>query len=333
MSNFLEALKSDLLDRRLLPFVALAVVALLAAIGYVAVGGGSSSTPTTPVPGVSLPPGSTGGLAVSKVAPEKAVAETTDGSAAQRQGAARDPFAVLPGVARAKAAAAAASAAAVKSASTPSAGAGSSATGGSGSSPTSSGGSTPATPSEPVKPAKPQTIFHVAVLFGITPAATTPPGVPLTSHQNLKLQTPLPTATQPLIVYRGVTAKGRSATFTLLGEAILHGTAACLPSPSQCQAIDLRPGQTEQLEFLEGGQTITYELKVVSITPAKASTAEVKRLLAKGASKQGLEILRRAGVESIPYLRYSSQVGVLVFASRGASAARAHTAAARRRGR
>ena len=130
MNDFLRALKADLTDRRLLPFVALALVALLGAVGYLALGGGSSSTTTTPPSGVAVTAGVSDGLAISKVAPEKAVAETTDGSAAQRQGAARNPFAVLPAVARANAAAAKAAAAAAKTAASAGAGAGSRSTSG-----------------------------------------------------------------------------------------------------------------------------------------------------------------------------------------------------------
>ncbi|HEY4895693.1 MAG TPA: hypothetical protein VII01_06365 [Solirubrobacteraceae bacterium] len=340
MNEFFSALKTDLMDRRLVPFVALVLVALLGAIGYVVVGGSSSSsTPATPAPSVSATTGLTGGLAISQSTPDKAVAETTDGAVAQRQGPSRNPFNVLPSVARAQAAAAAAAkaatAAAAKAAAKPTSSSGSSTSSGSGSSGTS-GASTP-TPTKtttPSKPAKPQIVYHVAILFGITPAATTPPGTPLTPYANLKLLTPLPTAEQPLVVFRGVTAGGKSATFTLVGEAILHGNGTCLPSPSQCQAIDLRPAQTEQLEFIQGGQTVTYELQIVSITGAKASTAAVKSLMIHGESKSGREVLRRAGLLSIPYLSYSSQVGVLVFAARKAAAfARAHAAAGHRRSR
>ncbi len=48
MNDFLNSLKSDLLDRRLLPILALVGVALIAAVAYAVLGGGSStsSTPT-----------------------------------------------------------------------------------------------------------------------------------------------------------------------------------------------------------------------------------------------------------------------------------------------
>jgi hypothetical protein len=316
MTDFLNALKTDLSDRRLLPFVALVGVALLAAIGYVIVGGGSSSssTPTATVAPVtaSAPPSKLG--SVSQTSTEKPAAETTEGTNAQHRGIARDPFVALP-VKTSKAAAAV----------TPTTGGGSTPTTGGSSTTTTPKGTTP---SKPSTPAKPKTVYHVAVLFGVIPAGTDPQAATLTPYENLKLLTPLPSAKLPLIVYRGVTTAGHSATFTVVGEAILRGSASCLPNASQCAAIDLRPGQSEQLEYLppSGGPSVLYELRVVTIAASKAHAGSVKSVLG-GISKAGREVLRRSGLVAIPYLHYSKQLGVLAFSSHPtASAARAHGA-------
>jgi hypothetical protein len=316
MNAFLNSVKADLLDRRIAPLVAVGVVALLGAIGYVVFGGGSSSpTPATgSTPALSA---AAGGIAVSQPATSKAVAETTIGVAAQRQGAARNPFAPLPSVARLQAAemaktASATSPASQSSSSTSSAGSGT----GSGSESAIQPKSEPApsTPAKPPAPAKPQPVYDVAVLFGVIPPETPAEGVQLTPYENIKLFTALPSAQLPLIAYRGVTAKGKSATFTLVGEVILHGGAVCLPSASQCQAIGLKAGQTEQLEYLTpGGQAVTYELRIVSISSKAASAASVKGLLG-ASSKAGRELLRREGLMTLPGLRYSPQAGVLVLA-------------------
>ncbi len=309
MTDFLNALKTDLSDRRLLPVVALVVVALLAAVAYVVIGGGSSSsTPTATVaPVTASVPGSK--LAISQTSTEKPVAETTEGTSAQHRGTARDPFVALPTPATK-----------TTTAATPAAGSGA------GSSGTTT---TPkeTTPSKSTKPAKPKTVYHVAVLFGAIPVGTDPQTAVLTPYENLKLLTPLPSAALPLIVYRGVIAGGHSATFTVVGEVILRGSATCLPNASQCEAIDLKPGQSEQLEVLPtiGGAPVLYELKLVTIASSKAKTGSVKSLLG-GVSKAGREVLRSAGLVAIPYLHYSSRMGVLAFSSHHASAARAHGA-------
>ncbi len=316
MTDFLNALKTDLSDRRLLPFVALVGVALLAAVGYVIVGGGSSgsSTPTATVAPVtaSAPPSKL--ATVTQASTEKPAAETTEGTNAQHRGVARDPFVGLP-VKTSKATAA----------TTPSTSTGS--TPKSGESTPKTGGSTPA-PTKPSTPAKPKTVYRVAVMFGTIPPGTDPQAATLTPYVNLKLLTPLPSAAQPLLVYRGVTSGGHSATFTLVGEAILRGSASCLPNASQCEAIDVKPGQSEQLEYLPptGGPAVLYELRVVTIASSKAHAGSVKSLLG-GISKAGREVLRRSGLVAIPYLHYTKQLGVLAFSSHPtAKAARAHGA-------
>jgi hypothetical protein len=328
MTDFLTSVKADLLDRRMRPLVAVVAVGLVAAIAYAILGGGSGASST--VPTTSGPSVAASGLAAHQSTTEKAVTEMT-GAPSKQGGAAHNPFAPLP---QAKVKVTAASPSTGTSSS--SASASPSASAPAKSSPSSTGGSTPTpapskptTPSKPVQPAKPKAVYHVAVLFGVLPDSTTP----LTPYEDLKLLTPLPSAAQALVIFRGVTAGGKSATFTVVGEVILHGQGACLPSATQCEAIDLQPGAAEQLEYLEpSGQTVVYELKVVSIASANASSAAVKSLL-HGESKAGRELLSHDGLEAIPYLHASSQVGVLVFAGHPAFGGHAHAAAHRHHSR
>jgi hypothetical protein len=329
MTEFLGSLKADLLDRRLLPLVVVVVATLLGAIAYVAFGGGSTATtpPAAVSPAVAT---ASSGLAVSQQSPEKAAAEVTNGTSTQHHGSARNPFTPLPEPKATTAAVSAGTSTSSGSSSSSSAsGSGSSSSGSTTTTPTTTPTpTTPTTPTKPATPTKPKTVYHVAVLVG--ELAT---GVTLTPIESLKLMTPLPSDKLALVVFRGVTVGGKSATFTLVGEAILHGAGTCLPNASQCEAIDLRSGQSEQLEYLQPtGQTVTYELKVVSISSEKASAASFKDSL-HGTSKAGRELLSHDGLDAIPYLHFSATAGVLVFAGHGAFAARARSAAHRRHSR
>ena len=321
MTDFLNSLKADLLDRRLLPILALVGVGLVAALAYAVLGGGSTATTTPPVATAHVP----GGIAVSesKGSPVQSVAETTSGASAQRRGNAHDPFNLLPGVA--KAASSTAVSASGRSSSSTTTG-GSSTTTKSGSTTPAQGESKPTgTPTTPATPPKTTTVYHVSLLFGVLPPGVPPAGGALTPYNNLKLLTPLPSAQQPLIIFRGVTAGGKNAIFTVVGEVILRGNAVCLPSASQCQEIELNQGQTEQLEFLQpNGQAVNYELRIVSLAAAKASSAAVAKMRS-GVSGAGRALLRDAGLVAIPGLRFSSVVGVLTYVGHPASAARAHT--------
>jgi hypothetical protein len=327
MTDFIGSLKADLLDRRILPIVVLLGVALVGALAYALLGsGGSAPTPAvSPVSPLSTAvSASTISVTPAPARPGQPVAETTSGFA-HRAGASRNPFAPLPGSKAPSAAqpqatpGASAGSGSAPSTSTAGPEAGSGSQGGGGS-------STPQAKSSPSKPKK-QTVYRVGVLFGAVPAGSPSPSPVLTPYEQLKRQQPLPSSTQPLVVFRGVTAGGKSASFTLVGEAILRGGAACLPSASQCQMIDLKAGQVEELEYvpLEGAPVI-YQLQVVSIDAVKASASAARRVY-HVQSKAGLQFLRAAGLSALPGLRYSAEKGVLVFIRHRALAARAHMAA------
>ncbi|HEX3434691.1 MAG TPA: hypothetical protein VHT25_11595 [Solirubrobacteraceae bacterium] len=339
MNEFLGSLKADLLDRRLRPVLLLVGVALLAAVAYASFGGGGSSSATPPASSASAAAPATPGVSVREAGADtkQPVAETTNGTAQQRKGILRNPFAAVPGVKTAKAAAAPASSASATGTSKTSGASGESSGGSSGGESqagSKSGASEAPSANEEKtsqtkkssKPAK-QTVYHVTVMFGVAPAGTPPLSAQLTPYDNLKRQQPLPSTAQPLVVFRGVTAGGKSATFTLVGEAILRGQGACQPDASQCLAIDLKPGQYEELEYVPPeGTPVVYQLQVVKIDSTKASAAAARAAFGSE-SKVGIQFLHTAGLDALPGMRYSPDKGVLVFAHHPAFIARAHAAA------
>ena len=326
MSNFLNSLKADLLDRRMLPIVAVVGAGLAAALAYAALGGGGSGGATAqPSPSTPLAPGSAV-IAVTPVQPSagRAVAEITSGSSQQRRGASRNPFTPLPGAGSTSTSTSTSTTVSSISASSsgPSGSSGSASSSkaalsvatsspaaGTGSQPGPSSHASPAP--KPAQPVKPQKLYSVTAAFGAAPSGPLQPGMKLARHANLERQQVLPSSKQPLVVFRGVRAGGKSAIFTLVGEALLRGAAACVPGPSQCQAISLKQGQTEELEFLKpDGTAVTYQLKLLSVARVKASAAAARRL--SGTSKAGDLVLSRNGLGPLPGLRYSPRQGVLV---------------------
>jgi hypothetical protein len=313
MSDLLSSVKSDLLDRRMLPIALLLVLALAGAVAYAEFGGGSSSSSTAALPSTPASVGSSGSaasgsqLAVKQAPanPNAAVSETPSGARFRHRGgatsSAHDPFAALPSKAAAQTSA---------SASTPSS---SSSSPSSPSSPSTSESSTP-TPTQPT-PAKPKVVhkavFTVSVLFGLAP--TTPGQLSqLTPYAHLKRLEPLPSASAPLLVFEGVGASGKGAIFTLAREAILKGEATCLPSATQCEAIDLALGQSEELSYLEpNGETVAYELSLSSIDHKEVSTAKAARLQRE--DKAGAKLLRRLDPSVLANMRFSFAKGVLVY--------------------
>jgi hypothetical protein len=321
--DFFSGLKEDLFGKRLLPFLIVLGVVLVAAVAYAVVGGSSSApTPVT----ASVPAGASaavGDVTVTQAPanPNQPISETTEGTSKQHHGIAHDPFTPLPGANKAPSASTASSSSSPST--TPSAGSTPSAP--------SSGGTTPTTPKE-TTPAKPKVYihYHVTAQLGVVPVvAEGAPAQPaqLKTYPDMALDEPLPGKANPQLVYLGVVLRtGKEALFGLTGAAILHGSGSCQPSATQCQAIDLQVGQSERLEVVEAdGSTVTYELKLVSIgkTVSTASTARVRDAF-RAQAKAARELARRA--PQLSELRYSPWGGGFVFAGHPAFAVRAHAA-------
>jgi hypothetical protein len=323
MNEFLEAIRVDLLDRRRLPLLIVAVAALVGAVAYAALAGGSSSTNTSsPGPEPVL---SAGGVRATAGQPgNQAVAETTNGTAQQHGGSSRDPFTPLPGAVVAEAA--------KSSASTSTTSTTSSGSGGSGSGKGSSGGSSPAPSSAHPRHIVTRTIYRVAVLFGKAAPGTAALEANLTPYENLRLNQLIPSKKEPIVAFRGVLSDGQSAAFTLVGEVIPRGLGVCKPSPVDCQTLDLKVGQTEELETVSaGGQAVNYELQIASIvfvTTAKAAAAS-NHSYGAGVSHAGSALLRRLHLLALPGLRYSPSTNLLFAPAHAHAAARAHAAVLR----
>lgn len=279
MIEFLQSIRSDLFSRRLLPFLALAAVALIAAVGYVVTGGSNSSTPTASPSAPSAPVaiGKTGlSVTIASANPNEAVSETPGGTRYQSQGPTRDPFVALSSPKTAKTATSTTTTSSTSSSSGKS-GSSSSEGSSSGKSGSSSGGTSgeeqkAGTPT-PKKPVKPHFSYVVSVLFG---RASTTPGVPatLTPYTPLKLLQPLPSKQDVRISFERVTADLKGAVFRLVVPPILRGPGSCLPNGLECEMIDVEIGHTEELEYLEAtGLAVVYELKVVSITKSGGANA------------------------------------------------------------
>lgn len=275
MNEILQSLKSDLLDRRMLPIVVLLVAALAGAVAYtVLAGSGSSNTPAAAAIGPVTPPTRGPTLAVQQAPanPNGALAETTDGARYQHRAGRHNPFTPLPGAVKQEVT----STATTPAASTPSSESkSSSSTGGNSTTPTQP--TQPTKPTTPAKKPKPKPAYVVNLQFGALP---TTPGAPVELvPYELRARKQLPSASDPRLIFTGVHGSPFEAVFALTSEVIPKGEGVCLPSTSQCESIELAAGKSEQLEYLEPtGQTVVYELKVISIArPEGASAARIAR--------------------------------------------------------
>lgn len=277
MNGLLDAIRADLLDRRMRLPAALVLLALLAALGYALLGGkgeaggAASGGPAGPaaggVPSLSQ---STAGTS-----PERAVAETTYGRSHQHAGALVDPFKQLATPASSKTGTGSGKGGAgVNGHSSPGGSHGAGGAGGSGGSGSSGGSPTPPAPSPPPKP-KPRTVYVVDVEFGKAPATGETPH--LVPFDGIKVGQPVPAKSNRLAVLASANIDGKafetgkangSATFTLSADKapIVSGPGKCVPSETQCESVKLKVGEGEDLQYLEpSGETVTYLLTLTGV--------------------------------------------------------------------
>jgi hypothetical protein len=312
MTEFLQSLKSDLLSRRLLPFVALSAVALIAAVGYAVTGGSSGPAPTSSGVAQSAPGPSgvaTLPVTVAPANPNQAVSETPGGSHYQSQGPTRDPFTPLPSPPAAKSAA---SSAPAKSSGSTSTGSPSSGTGRSGSGSGGSGGGSVA----PVPPKPTPQPIHAGLTstqsYGVALSLTTFAG-DLNTIDSLERLSVLPSEQQPLLVYLGVLKGGRDALFLVQPGTVVSGPGTCAPGPSDCEILSLAQGRIESLAVSTASGTSNVAL--FSVTSIKvdqhASVASANRAR-REASAVGQALLKASTLPALPLFEYQPNVGAVV---------------------
>lgn len=293
----------QLVQRRLLP-VAVLLVGALAAVPFLL------AKDPAPVPAV---PSAGSAQQSGAELDDPVVSLVTEGTPAPRRrvlGSAKNPFqpAAAPKV---KAEATTESTTAAAPATGGDAGKDES-TGGSSSpagSPTES--STPAAPAVPdagiEKPARKYELYSLTVRFGASDADAR-------EKMNLPRLKALPSADDPLLVYLGPGAGAKSAIFMVDASLEPQGDGTCDPSPSSCETIELREGETEFFDVLgETGEVMAqYQLDLVDIkrsstaSAAKASAARAK------VSKGGVRALRARKSASGPLrYRYDAKSGTV----------------------
>ena len=278
MSGLFQSVKADLLDRRLRVIVIVVAVALVAALGFAFLSGGSqSATPTASTGTASGTPVGTPSIAGSSASnPKAASAETTFGSAYQHSTHVGDPFITLPSTetTTTTTGSASSSSASEKSSSSGSSGSGSSGESEGSSHPSSgSSGSSGSTPTPPAPKPTTHTTYAANVELGPAPVSPTEPAL-LQTYKNVRIGQALPNKTHPLVVLKGASletssgakSNASSATFSLVSSPIVNGPGACVPSDTQCESVKLTGAQTEELQYVEAnGQTVTYLLRVTEI--------------------------------------------------------------------
>lgn len=140
----------------------------------------------------------------------------------------------------------------------------------------SSGESTPSTPGGSGSEGSPSpapgklTFFAFAIDVRIVKARTKPNGKVEQSkpedHEKVIAPAPLPGAKTPVVTYMGLGGKDHNPLF-LVSEDVsaVFGEGKCVSGTGHCQLIELEPGLPEIFEY--GENNVRYKINVLKVTP------------------------------------------------------------------
>jgi hypothetical protein len=174
---------------------------------------------------------------------------------------------------------------------------------------------TPAAPATPVAPTpvkKTYDKYDLTVRFGEAASGS--------GRETLKRLQPLPSADQPVLIYMGVGADGKTAIFLLDHDVEAVGDGKCKPSPDACETIRLRAGDTEFLDVKDaaGNVTAQYQLDLVKIHKSTTTSAAEAKASYAG-SKAGRRLLRaRVSADGPVAYRWNDATGTLEARPEGA---------------
>jgi hypothetical protein len=312
--SFLKNVLHDLVEKRLWP-VAVALVVALIAVPIVL--GGSSSDAGAGTDVAAVPQTTTNGLANHRDAARADVVSLEEQAAGKvrRSGKVRDPFVQHHQPKKADQTVTDAVNATKSIADALGGGSSSSSSGGSSdtpaaSTPTTTKDTSSDTTSGDTKKSDSSAAdtYRVKLRFGESGAEKT--------YDNVARLTPLPSSDNPFFVYLGLKDDQKTAIFLVDADAVPSGDGTCRPSETECEQIELKAGDTEFFDLQSGtAGLVQYQLDLVSISKAKASTTASAARAHARESKAGREYLRQVVADDPTLLDawdYSSKLGLLV---------------------
>lgn len=123
------------------------------------------------------------------------------------------------------------------------------------------------------------TLYSVDVRYGM--------GSFDTERSNIARLTPLPSASNPEVMFMGLMNSGQQAVFLLGAGVVASGPGLCRPERAHCAAVVLEPGQTELLTVTTEGDAHQDHLRVTSVSKQVTdsqsdATAAYQRVSAAG---------------------------------------------------
>jgi hypothetical protein len=124
----------------------------------------------------------------------------------------------------------------------------------------------------------------------------------------------LPSETEPIVVYLGVSNDRKRAVFLVDSNVIPQGDGVCNPHPASCETIELSEGETEFFDVVgeDGNVSGSFQLDLLDIKTKRTASASVARKHRARESAVGRRALNAHIAESgpLPY-RYDRATGTV----------------------
>ncbi|HUO75069.1 MAG TPA: hypothetical protein VMU39_30190 [Solirubrobacteraceae bacterium] len=303
--SFLQAIWTDLREKRLWPVA----VALLVAIVAVPVVLAQSAAPTAP------PPSSTPNAANPSQSAKLAVinVETTTGSGALKGASERDPF-IQQVTTTTTTTTGGSTTAPTGTTGTTGATGSTGSTGGGTSTGTGTGGSVPPAPTTTptLTPNPPFVGLTSDEAYHVTLAITDSSGGFDTIDPLPRLSL-LPSDHEPLLIELGVLKGAHRVLFAVQPGTVVSGPGTCTPGPIDCQILSLAEGQTEHLSMQSPTGVVSVALfAVTGITTDQYSSAAAADAARRSVSAAGLTLLNKSTLNALSLFSYDPSLGAVV---------------------
>ena len=134
------------------------------------------------------------------------------------------------------------------------------------------------------------------------------------TYRDVARLSPFPSARNPLIVYLGLKNDRQTAVFLVSSAVTPYGLGTCVPSPTNCDFLDLKVGQPEALLVVDTLNNVAqYQFEVSAIHLHQVTSVTQARRAYARVSNAGARLVNQARrqLRALDALSYSGDTGLL----------------------
>ncbi|HVC84231.1 MAG TPA: hypothetical protein VNC12_03170 [Solirubrobacteraceae bacterium] len=181
--------------------------------------------------------------------------------------------------------------------------------------PSGSSGSSGITPAKPVAPTTGPATLKSTQAYSVNIDTKDANGLHVLT--DVVRLAPLPAAESPELIYLGVLQGGKKAVFLFTNSVKVSNQTGsqltCLPSPDDCQIVELSPGQGMKLAPTANTALITtFTFELMSIGATNYSSASAAKQARDAVSTAGQTLVPLSNSTELQTLRFDNKIGALV---------------------